>query len=387
MDSTTTAERELVDLVADLVAIDSVNPSLVPGGAGEASIATFVADWAEAAGLATATREHAPGRTSVVVRSGRTRGPGRTLLLCGHLDTVGVGDVDEPFRARREGDRLYGRGTYDMKAGLAAALVACRDFARANDGGEVVVAAVADEEHASIGIRELLGDDLHADAAIVTEPTELAVAVAHKGFVWSEIDVVGEAAHGSRPELGRDANLDAGPVLVRLGRLDRRLRAHRHPLLGPASIHPTMVHGGVEASTIPARCRITVERRTLPGETVGDAEQELARLLEDCRADDPTLDVSARTLVARDPLDTEVTQPIVRILAEAASGVVGSPVEVGGVSYWADSAFIAAAGIPTVVFGPAGDGAHAAVEWVSIAATTACATILAATAGAFCRST
>lgn len=210
-----TTPTDVVDLLTELVAIDSVNPSLVPGRAGERAIADFVGSWARNQGLEVAMVEADPGRPSLVVGSrppGRPAADGRRLMLCGHLDTVGVAGMDQPFTPRIDGDRLYARGAYDMKGGLAAALVACRDFARANDGGEVVVAAVADEEHASLGMRVVL-EDLHADAAIVTEPTELAVAVAHKGFVWSQIDVVGRAAHGSRPHLGRDANLDAGPVL------------------------------------------------------------------------------------------------------------------------------------------------------------------------------
>ncbi|MBY5163251.1 M20/M25/M40 family metallo-hydrolase [Salsipaludibacter albus] len=385
MARSTRSDTDVVDLASTLVSIDSVNPALAADGAGEDEIAQFVVEWAAAEGLGATAVPHAPGRTSVLVRSGPGDDPGRgrTLVLCGHLDTVGVEGMDDPFGARREGQRLHGRGAYDMKAGLAAALVACRDFAHDNDGGEVVVAAVADEEHASLGIRGLLAD-LHADAAIVTEPTELAVAVAHKGFVWSQIEVVGQAAHGSRPQLGRDANLDAGPVLVALAELDRRLADRTHPLLGPASIHPTMVLGGVEASTIPAVCHITVERRTLPGETLQTVERELDELLDGCRRDDPTVQVSHRTLVARDPLDTDPDTAIAHVLATHVAEVLDHPAEVGGVSYWADSAFLAAAGIPTVVFGPVGDGAHAAVEWVDVESTVDCARVLAATARGFC---
>jgi acetylornithine deacetylase len=371
-----------VDLLADLVAIDSVNPSLVPGAGGEGEIAAFVDGWARDAGLVTQTVEATPGRPSVIVRGGDGDGP--TLLLCGHLDTVGVHGMTDPYVPRLDGDRMHGRGTYDMKGGLAAALIACRDAARGGIAGEVVVAAVADEEHASLGVREVL-THVTADAAVVTEPTELAVAVAHKGFVWTRIDVTGRAAHGSRPHLGVDAILKTGPVLVGLSDLDARLREVEHPLLGPGSVHASLIDGGLGESTIPDRCRLTVERRTLPGETGADVERDIDDLLRQCRDADPHLHVQQRTTLVREPFEVAPTVPIVGAVSDAAAAVLERPPAVGGVSYWSDAAFIAAAGIPTVLFGPAGDGAHAAVEWVSIDSTAACADVLTAAARAFCR--
>ncbi len=271
-----------------------------------------------------------------------------------------------------------------MKAGLAAALVACREAARLELPGEVVVAAVADEEHASLGIQEVLGR-VRADAAVVTEPTELTVATAHKGFVWLEIDVIGKAAHGSRPHLGVDAILKTGPVLVALARLDEQLRDRRHPRLGPGTVHGSLISGGREESTIPDRCRLTIERRTLPGETLADVERDVAELLARCGAADPAFTATGRTRLAREPFETADSAPIVAAVAAAATHVLGRPAELAGVSYWADAAFIAAAGIPTVLFGPDGDGAHAAVEWVSLPGTVACAEVLTAVAAEFCR--
>src|SRR4051812_34970978 len=220
--------NEILDLLSTLVAIDSVNPSLVPGGAGEAEIAAFVRDWATAAGLEADVLEGTPGRPSVVVRA-PGGGGGRTLLLCGHLDTVTVEGMAAPHTPRVDGDRLHGRGGYDMKAGVAAALIACREAPALGLAGDVLGAAGADEEHASLGIQEVLGR-VRADAAIVTEPTELDVVVAHKGFVWSEVEVTGRAAHGSRPHLGVDAILKCGPILTELGSLDEALGARTHPL-------------------------------------------------------------------------------------------------------------------------------------------------------------
>jgi acetylornithine deacetylase len=381
-------ERDTIDLLKDLVAIDSQNPSLVPGAAGEGRIAGYVADWAKGAGLAAEIVAGTPGRPSVLVRSGGSSSgsgsgsSGRSLLLCGHLDTVGVSEMSDPFTPVVRGDRLYGRGAYDMKAGLAAALIAGREAARR--GLEVIVAAVADEEHSSLGVQEILRT-VRADAAIVTEPTELTVATAHRGFVWTEISVAGVAAHGSRPHLGVDAIMKTGPVLTALDDLNEQLRGREHPRLGRGFVHASLIHGGREESTIPDSCTLTIERRTLPGETTEDTEQDIARLLDRCRAADPALRVSSRTTLARAPFEVADDEAIVRAVARAATSVTGRPAELAGASYWADAAFIAGAGIPTVLFGPDGDGAHAREEWVSLPGTVACAQALIAAAADFCQ--
>jgi acetylornithine deacetylase len=356
--------RETTELLARLVEIDSVNPALVPGGAGEAAMAAFIVEWASAAGLEATVLEATPGRPSVVVRA-RGRGGGRTLLLCGHTDTVNVEGMDAPFTPRVDGDRLYGRGAYDMKAGLAAALVACRNAAALGLSGDVVVAAVADEEHSSIGVREVVAT-VAADAAIVTEPTEMALVIAHRGFVWSEVEVTGRAAHGSRPHLGVDAIVKTGPILTAIGRLDDELHARTHPLLGRPSVHASTIDGGEELSSYPGRCVVGIERRTLPGESTADVEAELDALLEARRGEDEALVVSRRTLLARDPFEIARDAPVVVLVSDAVSDTLGAPPAVEGASYWADAAFIAEAGIPTVMYGPSGEGAHALEEWVSL---------------------
>ena len=372
--------EDVVDLLAALVSIDSVNPALVPGAAGETRIAEYVATWAAENGLSAERVEHTPGRPSVIVRGGSGTGP--TLLLCGHLDTVGVSGVTNPFTPRVDGDRLYARGAYDMKGGLAAALIACRDAQRRGIAGEVVVAAVADEEHASLGVQEALRH-VRADAAIVTEPTELRVATAHKGFVWTEIEVTGRSAHGSRPHLGIDAIMNTGPILQALDALNGELARRRvHPTLGPGTLHASLITGGREESTIPERCVLTIERRTLPGESVADVEADIAELLRRCRDADADLNVGARTTLAREPFEAGSDERIVQAVQQALPGTA-DPTPVG-VSYWADSAFIAAAGIPTVLFGPDGDGAHGHTEWVSISGTVQCAHTLTAAATTFC---
>jgi acetylornithine deacetylase len=369
-----TLTEEVVELVSRLVAIDSVNPSLVEGGAGEGEIAAFVAGWARDNGLEIQVLEETSGRPSVVVRAPGS-GNGRTLLLCGHLDTVNVEGMSDPHRPRIDGDLLHGRGAYDMKAGVAAALLAAREAAGLGLAGDVVVAAVADEEHASLGVQEALRA-VRADAAIVTEPTELELVVAHKGFVWAEIEVTGVAAHGSRPQLGVDAIVKAGPVLTAIGELDSELGARTHPLLGRGSVHASVIQGGIEMSSYPARCVIGLERRTLPGDTREDIDRELAALGGSKHS---------ITLV-REPFEVDPDSAVVTSVSAAAAQLLGAEPKVTGASYWADAAFIAAAGIPTVMFGPGGEGAHAIEEWVSITDTVAVTRVLVAVARDLCSS-
>jgi acetylornithine deacetylase len=377
----TANDLTVLDMLDALLRIDSVNPGLDADGAGEAQIAAYVERWGRSAGLRVEVLERRPGRPSVILRGGQSTG-GRRLLLCGHLDTVGLAGTRDALTPRVDGDRLYARGAYDMKAGLAAALIACRDAALAGIDGEVIVAAVADEELASLGIQEVLThlDPAGIDAALVTEPTERQIGTAHRGFVWTEITITGVAAHGSRPHLGADAILTAGHHLVAFDHLDQQLRNRPHPFLGPGNLHASLITGGTEESTIPGRCVFTVERRTLPGETLERVEADVADLLERCRPADPRLNITARTTLHRPPMETPATAPIVQALLAAA----GPGTTVAPMSYWADSAFLSTAGIPTVLYGPEGEGAHADTEWVSRSGTTTTTTVLTRLAQDFC---
>jgi acetylornithine deacetylase/succinyl-diaminopimelate desuccinylase family protein len=354
------------ELVAALVAIDSVNPDLVPGGAGEAEIANFVAGWLGDAGLDVQLDEAAPGRPSVVAVARGTAG-GASLMLNAHMDTVGVDGMERPFEPVVRDGRLYGRGAYDMKAGLAACMLAAERLRPEGLAGDVVVAAVADEEYASIGVQSVL-KRWRTDAAIVTEPTALRVCIAHKGFAWAEIETRGHAAHGSRPAEGVDAITRMAPALARLAKLQSALDAlPGHELVGPGSVHASLIKGGQELSSYPARCVLSLERRTAPGESADDFLRECEALVEGIEGAEAGLGL------VREPFSVDPNAAVVGAVSRAAEAVTGRPAELYGETYWMDAALTQASGIPTVVFGPAGQGAHAVDEWVEIASVDACA--------------
>jgi acetylornithine deacetylase len=374
---------EVTKLTCDLVAIESVNPDLVDHGAGEKAIASFVASWLRDQGLVVETIEPIRGRPSVVGIL-RGKGGGRSLMLNAHMDTVGAGGMRDAFKPTVEAGRIHGRGALDMKGSLAAIMVAAK-HARALDlAGDLIVTAVADEEVASIGTSGVL-ERFRADAAIVTEPTDLRLCTAHKGFVWLEADVRGVAAHGSRADIGVDAIARMGSLLTGLMHLDETLHAGpRHPLLGTASVHASLVEGGQELSTYPARCICKIERRTIPGEDGASALRELERIVEQARREVPDLDASVRVTLARDPSEVGADSDIAIALAESASEVLGGRSGVVGVPYWMDMALTNAAGIPTVAFGPSGQGEHADVEWVDAASLESCVRTYLATAARVC---
>jgi acetylornithine deacetylase len=367
----------VAELLAGLVAIDSINPDLVPGGAGEANVAAFVAAWLERAGLEVSLEEAAPGRPNVVATAAGSGGgrEGRSLLLNAHMDVVGVEGMTDPFSPRIEAGRLYGRGGFDMKGGLAAIMLAAARVAGAGLRGDVIVTAVCDEEYASLG-SEAIAARVWADAAIVTEPTGLDVCVAHKGFLWLEIETEGVAAHGSRPDLGVDAIAAMGGVLTGIEQLARALSAGpSHPLLGTGSIHASLIQGGSELSSYPDRCTLSVERRTIPGETRELVERQVREL---------AAGAAVRTTFERAPFEVDPGADIVAAVRRHAASVLGREPAVVGHSAWMDAAVLSAAGIPTVVFGPTGAGAHATEEWVDIASVAACAEVIEAVAREFC---
>ncbi|HUK90719.1 MAG TPA: ArgE/DapE family deacylase [Blastocatellia bacterium] len=374
-----------ISLLRDLVAIDSVNPSLVPGAAGEADIASRVAQEMRSFGLAVGVAEISADRPNVVgVLEGRH--PGKTLMLCGHLDTVGVAGMDAPFDPVERDGRLYGRGAQDMKGGVAAMIGAARWIAEHGglESGRLIVAGVVDEEYASIGA-EALSAALSADAAVITEPTDLAVAIGHKGFSWVEITTRGTAAHGSRPKDGRDAILRMGRVLTRLESLDRDLQSRPpHPILGTGSLHASFIDGGREMSTYPDLCSLKIERRTIEGEPEDVAKTEVEEILAGLKNEDPEFEATANAMFARPPYEIAADHELPSALREILRKR-GHAGDVCGMSFWTDAAILGKAGIPSVVFGPTGAGLHSIEEYVVIEDVLACQQALIDLVIQFCR--
>lgn len=375
----------LVKTLADLVRINSVNPFFNEGETDESAIAAHVAAELERLGLTVMTREPEPRRVSVAGTLPGTGG-GRSLILYGHMDTVNVEGMEDPFSAEVRDGRMYGRGTYDMKGGLAACIAAVQAIAAAGVrlAGDVSVVGIADEEVASLGLYDLLRV-FRADAAVVTEATALDVCVAHKGFCWFEVETFGRAAHGSRFDEGIDANLRMGRFLSHLDRLEKELReGPGHPLTGPPSLHAATLHGGTGPSTYADYCRLEVERRTIPGETTQSSLAQMQAILDRLEAEDPAFQGTVRTLLARPAFEVSPDAAIVRTVTAAAEGVLGRRPATLGHTFWMDASLFAAAGIETVVIGPDGAGAHAHEEWVDLASVERLAAILARTAVEYC---
>jgi acetylornithine deacetylase len=368
-----------------LVQINSINPTLAPGAPGEREIAGFVAESLASVGLTVETFEPEPGRITVVGRLPGAGG-GRSLMLNAHCDTVDVAGMAEPFSGALRGGRLYGRGAYDMKGSLAACMTAAKALAASNTplAGDVIVAAVADEEYGSLGTRDLIGR-LKVDGAIVTEPTALQVCLAHKGYLWIEVTVSGRAAHGSRFELGIDANMKMGAFLHALASLEGSLRARPpHSLVGPPSLHAALLSGGSGLSTYAATSTVHIERRTIPGETEAQAVAEIQALVDALAAADADFHADLRPYFVREPFEVAEDAPIVRALDAAAARVLGrSPAHIGDTP-WMDAALLQASGVETVVCGPAGAGAHADGEWVDFESVIQLAEILREAAIDYC---
>ena len=385
-------DRDYVrDTLVRLVQINSINPTLAPGAPGEAEIAAFIAGSLRSCGLETRVFEPAPGRTSVLGRLAGTGG-GRSLMLNAHSDTVDVPGMAEPFSGAIRDGKVYGRGSYDMKGSLAACMAAAKALADGDAGarlrGDVLVAAVADEEYGSLGTSDLIARmnvDGKVDGAIVTEPTALEICLAHKGYLWIEVQVTGRAAHGSRFEFGIDANMKMGAFLSRLGALERDLRARPpHPLVGPPSLHAAMLSGGTGLSTYAPSSLVQIERRTVPGETQAQATAEIQAIVDSLAAADPDFHATVRPFFVRDPFEVAPGAAIVQAVHRAAAKVRGrAPAHIGDTP-WMDAALLQAAGVETVVCGAAGAGAHSDVEWVDLDSVVKLAEILAEAALQYC---
>lgn len=361
----------------EMVRINSVNPVLAEGGVGESVIAEWLVKVCDDLGFDVQLQETAPGRQNVIAHRAGTGG-GRSLLLTGHTDTVSVENMEgDPFDARMEGDRLYGRGSMDMKGGLAAILgaaVALRDVPLA---GDLWLGFVTDEEYASIGMDALVRL-VKPDAAVLTEPTDDEIRLAHKGFAWLTLTTRGKAAHGSLYDMGVDAIMHMGRLLNALERMEREVFPRReHPLLGRASAHASMVMGGLGLSTYPDRCRLEIEHRLLPDETAEDVLSLWEETIVQLNRADPEFDASVEVDFTRPGYELEREAPIVQTLSAAYQRVTQTTPIFSGMSAWLDSAILGRAGIPTAIYGPRGAGAHAAVEYVELSSVFRCAEVVA----------
>ncbi len=358
-------------LASLLVATDSVNPGLEPGAAGEATVVELLRGRLEAAGLTTevVTPEGHPDRPSLLAATPAADG-GPTVVLTGHLDTVGITGMPEPFSARIMDGRLHGRGACDMKGGVAALVVAAEEVTRRRAPLRVVLALVADEEDRSLGteavIRALSRLGLRPDAALVGEPTWLARTASLRGYALTEVTFAGRAAHSSQPELGTNAVAHLGRLL---GAVEER---HREVARAGGALLVTVAEGGDSPFVLARTARAVVERRTVPGEHARDALAEVESLLASLRAADPDVDATARLLTAREAWRLDAEGPAARLAdaldrALARTAPAGArPPEPFDAPYWMEAPLWQAAGIPALVCGPAGGGLHAAHEWVDL---------------------
>jgi acetylornithine deacetylase len=358
-----------VALTQALTRIDSRNPSLVAGAPGERAVARYLADVLRDWGFSVVLTEAAPARPNLIAQAGAPNTP--AMMFAGHLDVVGVeGMTHAPFDADIREGRIFGRGSADMKAGLAAMCAAAAlalDEIGDTPNRQILIAAVADEEYASVGMRTLVESGVRAEMAIITEPTRLAICPAHRGFVWAELEFTGRAAHGSRYDIGVDAIRHAALVLAELDDLEASvLPLTTHPLLGRGSLHASSIEGGSGLSTYPERCAVVIERRTLPGETAELALEELRGACDRVRAKRPSLRATVRLIEAQMPSDVSVDAAVVTILKRAVDAEGMKP-RIEGMSAWTDAAILNEAGIPAICFGPGDISlAHAAEEFVPI---------------------
>jgi acetylornithine deacetylase len=364
------AAVEAVRLAVRLVGTDSVNPGLVAGAAGEGAVVELLRTRLHDAGLAThvITPPDHPDRPSLVAATPE-RGDGATVVLTGHLDTVGVAGTDDPFGARVEDDRLHGRGACDMKAGVASLVAATEELARRGVPGRLVLALVADEEDRSLGaeavLRALPGLGIRPDVALVAEPTWCARTRSLRGYALVEVTLAGRAAHSSRPDHGVNAVTHLGRLLAAVEQRHRDLAEHGGSLL------VTMADGGESPFVLAQRARALVERRTVPGEDAASALDEVNGILAHLRSADPTVEATASLLAAREAWRLDDTGPaatLADLLDSTLAEHLGSagPREPFDAPYWMEAPLWQAAGVPALVCGPAGGGLHAADEWVDL---------------------
>jgi len=360
-------DRLVADLVA-MIAIPSINPFDSPPRPGfrERELGEFFADRLAEMGMEVGSHSVVPGRPNVWGSLGGS--DGRRLMLCGHLDTVGIEGYPDGLAARVESDRVYGRGACDMKAGLATFLEAVRVLASSGIslGGQLIVAALADEEHQMIGSKSYPEHGPMADFGILAEPTGLTVAPAHKGQVGYLVRTFGTAAHSSRPEEGVNAIRSMARLIEALGGYAEDLsRRDPHPLCGHGRSSPNVIRGGTILSTIPDHCELELDRRTLPGETAGSVRVEFEALLEELQETDPRFRYDLEgPILDLQPLDTPIDSAVVQSVLAARRDVTGQSDVIGALTGATDAPNL---GFPCVIFGPGSTTqAHTAHEFVEV---------------------
>lgn len=379
-----------VETVRGLVRIDSRNPALEAGAPGELDLARHVEDLIRGwSGWDVELHEiELAARRANLVAVRRGTGGGPSLMINVHLDTVGVDGMEAPFSGALRNGRVYGRGAQDTKGGMAAVLAAARALSEADArlAGDLVLAFVADEEHESRGTAALL-ERTRTDAAIVIEPTDLDVCVAHRGFAVYELRTVGRTAHGGRSDLGIDANLRMGDVLAGLAALNRRWAARPpHPRLGVPALHVPLLHGGRHLYVYADECTAQVECRTVPGQAESEVRSELQAVLDETAGRIDDFEASLRPILWRGPHEIDPDRPIVGAVLAAAREVRGAPARLIGHAWWEDSGLLGEAGIDAVVVGPRGEGLHTEEEWVDAASIVELAEMLRRSAVAYCGS-
>lgn len=356
----------LLSLLQELIRINSINPSLSHTGNGEREIALYLQEYLTKLGLEVRLQNVEENRANVIgIFKGS--GGGKSIMLCGHTDTVSIDRMEiDPFKPEHIDGKIYGRGAFDMKSGLAALIMAVQSIIEAGKKlkGDVILVLVADEEYASIGMESVL-EEYSADGAIICEPTNLEIVIAHKGFSWFKVEIFGCSAHGSRPDKGIDAIVKAGKVLTEIENLERKVLTQKtHPLLGSPSVHASLISGGIELSTYPDYCKIELERRNLPGEEPITVANEIEKILSNLKSKDTQFKADFEIFFSRPAFEISKEETIVQSLIRAHHTLGMETPKFKGLGGWMESALLLEAGIPPVIFGPSGSGAHAAVEYV-----------------------
>ena len=373
----------ITDTLVDLVKINSVNPHLEKGGQGETEIGNYIHRLLRSFGFESAIDQISPVRVNVI-GNWKGRGKGKSLIINAHMDTVGVVGMGEPFSPIIQDGKLYGRGSYDMKGSIAAMLGMAKSIAENQHklAGDLILTFVADEEFESVGTQHLL-HHVNSDACIVTEPTDLNICLAHRGFGVYEITTQGKIAHGGQHQIGIDANMQMGLVLNELNNLSKQLNhKHKHPLCGEASLHVPLIKGGQSLFIYAGQCTIQVERRTIPGEEEIHVYDEIFKILQKLEAADSKFKASMKQLIWRNPYEINSEADIVKSLQRNMKS--SNPTNFIGHTWWEDAALFGEAGIKTVIIGPKGGGIHQQEEWVDLSSVHDLSAILLQTTLDFC---